>query len=204
MMREIPDTETKDMNAPIPCETEHNFTLVLDLPSEVTEEIECALFEAGCSDCTISVFAGRLILTFTRIARSMDGAITSAIRDVRAASIGATILRVDDCNLVTQSEIARKIERTRQQVHQYITGERGPGGFPPPACHITDKAPLWHWCEVAHWLFTQGIIKENAWKDAVAIDAINIILDYCNQKSVNPEMFNRLFDELAVECPAGR
>jgi hypothetical protein len=198
-MKDTLDTESKEMKTPIPCETEHDFTLVLDLPSVLTSEMEDALFEAGCDDCTISVYSGRLVLTFTRVAGSMDQAITSAIRDVRAANIGATVLRVDDCNLVTQSEIARKIARTRQQVHQYITGERGSGGFPPPACHITDKAPLWHWCEVAHWLYTQGIIKENAWKDAQAIDAINTILDYCNQKSGNPELFNRLFDEL-VEC----
>jgi hypothetical protein len=85
-----------------------------------------------------------VFLTFSRTAASLKEAIFSAIGDVRKANIGADVLRVDVCNLVTQADIARKIGRTRQLVHQYITGVRGPGGFPSPACDITDGDPLWY------------------------------------------------------------
>jgi hypothetical protein len=201
-MPEHPNTETKEMNTRVPCETEHDFVLVLTGISELSEEMENALFDAGCDDCTISLRSARVFLTFNRTADSMEMAILSAIRDVRRANIGATVLWVDDCNLVTQSEIGRKIGRPRQQVHQYVTGERGPGGFPPPACHITEKAPLWRWCEVANWLWLNGIIKENALREAEAIEAINSFLGYCHQRTTNPDLMNRLLSQLETECPA--
>ena len=154
------------MSPGIPCETEHEFALILGGISDVDDEAADALFAAGCDDCTVSVRGGRVSLTFVRTSPSMRDAISSAIKDVQRAGIGATILRIDDCNLVTQAEIARKIGRTRQQVFQYVTGERGSGSFPPPACRIAEKAPLWKWCEVAHWLWQNSILKENALRSA--------------------------------------
>ena len=68
---------------------------------------------------------------------------------------------MDSCNLVTQSEIARKIGRSRQLVSQYIAGTRGPGGFPAPAHNIADGASLWHWSEVASWLWQHDMVKED-------------------------------------------
>ena len=100
-------------------------------------------------------------MTFSRNAASLKDAILSAIRDVQNANIGALVLRVDTCNVVTQADIARKIGRTRQLVHQYITGQRGPGGFPAPVCNITDGVPLWFWCEVAYWLRQNDMISHD-------------------------------------------
>jgi hypothetical protein len=188
--------ETKIMDQRVPCEYEHDFVLVLAGVDGLSREAEDALFEAGCDDATISVRAGRAFLTFTRNATSLREAILSAIRNVRDARIGAQVLRVDDCNLVTQSEIARKIDRTRQQVFQYISGERGPGGFPPPACHITDKAPLWKWCEVAHWLWQNGMLKENALRAAQDVDTINCLLDFVHKKQMDPDLVEKFFSDL--------
>ena len=117
------------------CECEHDFALVLTGIAELSSEAENALFEAGCDDGTISVRFGRIYMTFSRNAACLKDAILSAIRDVQSAKIGALVLRVDTCNLVTQADIARKIGRTRQLVHQYITGRRGPGGFPAGLQH---------------------------------------------------------------------
>jgi hypothetical protein len=191
----------RSLSHPIPCETEHEFVLALDGVPEVDETVENALFDAGCDDCTIALQSGRVFLTFTRVAESMEKAILSAIRDVRKANIGATVLRVDHCNLVTQAEIARKIGRTRQQVHQYVTGERGSGGFPPPACYITDKAPVWRWCEVAHWLCQNSVLKENALQAALAVDLINSVLEFCHQQRMNPESMQRMLQGLEVTSP---
>src|SRR5487761_1677044 len=115
------------------CECEHDFTLVLTGVRELTREVLDALYEAGCDDATIASRSGRIVATFSRTAPSLKDAILSALQCVRKANIGADVLRVDYCNLVTQADIARKIERSRQLVHQYWTGARGPGGFPPPA-----------------------------------------------------------------------
>jgi hypothetical protein len=164
------------------CEREFDFTLVLtDIP-ELTESVENALFEAGCDDATIAIRSGRLFLTFSRTAPSVKDAIISAIRDVRRAKIGADVLRVDYCNLVTQSEIARRASRSRQQINQYIGGVRGSGKFPPPACNIADGAPLWYWCEVANWLVQNGMLKSDVLRDAEEFDAINGVLEFQRQQ----------------------
>jgi len=179
------------------CECEHEFVLVLcDIP-ELTTEAEDALFEAGCDDATISVRSGRVFLTFSRTARSLKDAVLSAIQDVKKASIGVDVLRVDECNLVSQADIARRIGRTRQLVHQFITGARGPGSFPAPACEITDGAPLWYWCEVAYWLWQNNMIKENALRDAREIAAINVILEMNYHRRFEPELVNELVRAIA-------
>jgi hypothetical protein len=200
-IHEPKNTETKQMNAQIPCETAHDFALILDGISDIDDDIADALGNAGCDDCTISVRAGRVSLTFTRVAESMKHAIVSAIQDVRKANIGATVLRIDDCNLVTPSEIGRKTNRSRQHVHQYMTGERGPGGFPPPACHISGKSPLWRWCEVAYWLWQNGIIKESALRDAQTIEAINSVLEYSYQRHLHPDLVLDLVSDLCSSDP---
>jgi hypothetical protein len=72
-----------------PCESEHDFVLVLDGIREVTSKVEDALFAAGCDDATISVRSGRVFLAFTRSAPSIGQAIVGAIRDVRKAGLGS-------------------------------------------------------------------------------------------------------------------
>lgn len=170
------------------CESEHDFTLVLDGVCELTEEVEDALFEAGCDDATLSVRHRRAFLTFSRVAESLRDAILSAIRDVKKAGIGAEVLRVDTCDLVTQAEIARRIGRSRQLVHQYISGARGPGRFPAPACDITDSAPLWYWCEVADWLHQNDLIKEVAAREAQELSLINAALGLEHQRRREPAL----------------
>jgi hypothetical protein len=99
-------------------EREHDFTLVLTSITEITPAVEDALFSAGCDDATIATRSGRLFVTFSRTARSTKDAVFSAIGDIGRACPGVDVLRVDFCNLVTPSEIARKIGRSRQLVHQ--------------------------------------------------------------------------------------
>jgi hypothetical protein len=190
------------MEPRIPCEDEHDFVLVLTGITELNTKTENALFEAGCDDATISIRSGRVFLTFSRSAASKTDAIMSAIRDVRKSEIGAQVLRVDDFNLVTQAEIARKIGRSRQLVHQFIAGTRGPGGFPAPTCQIADSAPLWRWCEVAYWLWQNGMIEENALRAAQDVETINCVLDFVYQKQLNPDLVLELFSDLQVPSPA--
>jgi hypothetical protein len=169
-------------------ESEYDFALVLTGITEATTTVEDALFDAGCDDATISVRFGRVFLTFSRTAKSLKDAILSAIKHVRKAKIGAEVLRVDVSSLVTQAEIARKIGRSRQLVHQYMAGVRGPGGFPAPACDITDGAPLWQWCEVAHWLWQNDMIKEDVLREAQEAAVINSVLDLEHQRRAEPAL----------------
>jgi hypothetical protein len=180
------------------CETEFDFTLLLHGVDKITPDVEDALFSAGCDDSTISLRFGRIYLTFSRSAASLKDAIISAIKNVRESGIDATVLRVDQCDLVTQSEIARRIHRSRQLVNQYISGGRGPGGFPAPACNITDGALLWYWCDVAFWLWENNIIKEEDVREAQDLTVINSVLELERQRQVSPELTKEIMEALSL------
>jgi hypothetical protein len=170
------------------CETEHDFALILRGVPELSQAVEDALFEAGCDDCTISMSYGQLWLEFARSAPSLKDAILSAISQVRSAGIGAEVIQVDECNLVTQAEIARRMHRTRQLVNQYIKGVRGPGGFPAPLCYIRDQTPLWQWCAVSYWLSCHDLIRASELERAEVICAVNNALERSFQKIRNPNL----------------
>jgi hypothetical protein len=180
------------------CECEHEFTLVLTGVTELTPEIVDAFYEAGCDDATLAIRSRRLFITFARSADSIKDAILSAVANVRKAGVGADVLRVDYCNLVTQADIARKIGRTRQLVHQYMNGTRGPGGFPGPVCEITEGTPLWYWCEVAYWLWENDMIKESALRDAEEVDMINAVLELRWQKQQKPALAAEVMKSVGV------
>jgi hypothetical protein len=179
-----------------PCQTEYDFALVLSGIDGATTTAADALFAAGCDDATVSVRSGRTYVTFSRCAASIKDAILSAIRDVRKADIGAEILRVDECNLVTQAEIAKKSGRSRQQIHQYILGIRGPGGFPPPVCNICDEHPLWYWCEVSYWLWQNDMVKEDFYWSAFAIEVVNNTLELLYRKKLSPEQADEIMESI--------
>lgn len=171
------------------CQREFDFSLVLRGVRDITTEVEDALFNAGCSDATLSMRHGRAFLTFSRRAESQAEAILSAMSDVARASVGASVIRVDSCDLVSQADIARLIGRTRALVSQYVHGKRGPGTFPPPECYLKDdESPLWRWCEVAHWLFENDMLAENAAQEAIDLAVINSALYFQSQRSSNPKL----------------
>jgi hypothetical protein len=164
----------QDSNA---CVREYDFALIVGGVPELTPQVEDALFEAGCDDATLSIQYGLLYIEFSRTAPSLEHAVLTAIHDVEGARIGAVVLRIDECNLVTAAEIARRINRSRQLVHQYMTGQRGPGGFPPPVCNLADHAPLWAWCAVSHWLVQHDLLRpEESW-NAEVVYTINLVLE---------------------------
>jgi hypothetical protein len=132
-------------------------------------------------------------LTFTRTAPTLKAAILSAIRDVRKVKNGVDVLRIDHCDLVTQAEIARRINRSRQAVHQYITGERGPSGFPPPVCHMgAADGPLWFWCEVSEWLWQNHFIGDTAHQDILFLTVVNDVLDLRHKRHLDPGLVEEI------------
>jgi hypothetical protein len=178
---------------------EYDFALILTGITELTPGIAEGLLEAGCDDGTIAMRSGRPFITFSRRAPSIKDAILSAIENVRNANVGVDVLRVDYCNLVTQSDIARKIGHSRQLVHQYMTGARGPGGFPAPACGIVDDVPLWYWCEVADWLWQNNMVKEGVFRDAEEVELINNVLELMRQEAMNPALAAEVIKSISPE-----
>jgi hypothetical protein len=177
-------------------EREFDFALVFSGVPELTEQVEFALFEAGCDDATMSIQYGLLYMEFSRKAQSIEDAILSAIQDVRDAGIGAEVMRVDECNLVTQAEIARRIDRTRQMVAQYINGTRGPGGFPPPEFYLSEGTPLWAWCAVSYWFVENNILRPEEGWNAEVVHAINTALEVERQSKRNPQLVSEIAREL--------
>jgi hypothetical protein len=170
----------------------HDFTLVLSGVSEVTSELEDALYSAGCDDATLSMRAGRAYLTFTGRAGTLRESIVRAIQRVRSASAQIDVLRVDVDDLVSPAEIARRIGKSRQLTHAYITGKRGPGDFPPPASGVTRDAPSWSWREVAEWLHAHEMISAASLREIQEVSIINSVLELRRQVESAPAVMSEV------------
>jgi hypothetical protein len=130
---------------------EYEFTLILSGVPELTREVLDAFYEAGSDDALIGMRDGVAYADFCREADSLPEALLSAIRDVEAAGVGARVEHVEPDELVTMSEIARRLRVSREGVRKRVAGLRGPGNFPPPAGSLTQRSPLWHWTDVVRW-----------------------------------------------------
>jgi len=104
------------------------------------------------------------------------------------------VLRVEPDELVSASEIAERLARTRESVRLLISGERGPGSFPAPVSHLRVRHRLWRWSEVAVWS-QQASPEETAQAEALA--ALNAALDLRNRSATLPAEQRRLVTALA-------
>lgn len=130
--------------------TAYQFSLVITPTDLPPDEVAERLFSAGCDDATLSESEGVLLLDVDRDANGPAAAVVSAIDDVRAAGLDVERVIADD--LVTLSEIAERTGRTRESIRLLAAGQRGPGGFPPPAERLEDRNKLWRWSAVGKWL----------------------------------------------------
>jgi transcriptional regulator with XRE-family HTH domain len=178
----------------------YEFTLVLHGAAEPTRALEDALFQSGCDDATLSRRHGVLQLEFARDAESLKDAILSAIADVRRAEAGVVVAQVDESHLVTQAEIARRSGRSRQSINQLVSGERGPGGFPPPVCHLAEDMPLWDWSDVSGWMSPLGMVGPDCEQNASEIAVINVALERQRQQSRSPSLVRSVDEALGAEA----
>ncbi|HET8642811.1 MAG TPA: hypothetical protein VFM37_12785 [Pseudonocardiaceae bacterium] len=131
--------------------TTQAFTLVLDR-RPTGDELD-ALYDAGCDDAIFGQEEGLAVAEFDREAPAMADAIATAVMQIEHA--GLAVLRVLDSDLVTLADIGTRIGQSRESVRRYVTGERGPGGFPPPVNPNRDGTVFYRWIEVASWLRTR-------------------------------------------------
>ncbi|MFL5340633.1 MAG: hypothetical protein ACJ8F7_10825 [Gemmataceae bacterium] len=73
----------------------HNFILILAGVAEITPELANALYAATGGDIELNLRDGVAYLEFERTAPSLRKAITSAIREVEIADVGARVVRVE-------------------------------------------------------------------------------------------------------------
>ncbi len=150
--------------------TEYSFTLVID--GDVDEKID-ELFEAGCDDATFGSVDGAHYADFDREAPTLAKAISSSISDVESVP-GLRVRRVEPDDLVTASEIAERLGRSRESVRLLIAGQRGPGNFPAPVSHLRSRNRLWRWSDVAGWA---GETNAKDLAEARLTAAVNAALD---------------------------
>ena len=132
------------------------------------------LFETGCDDAAVGRIDGIQYVDFDREAASLDEAVLSVVTDVEHVD-GVSVVRVADAGLVSMTDIASRIRRTRESVRLLMTGARGAGGFPAPVTDPRGRYRLWRWSDVTHWLTTQ--LGEADFPDEQFLAVINTSLE---------------------------
>lgn len=157
----------------------YEFTIVLDGVNDHTPMLEDSLYEAGCDDTLINFKNGTVYLDFNRTAVSLHEAILSAIQQIEGMSLKATVISVAPDNLVSASDIARRLNLKKQAVSLWINGlRRKKSPFPHPVMKLSDPYPLWRWYEVVAWSVKNNIVKEQSLlDDAILIENINLVLE---------------------------
>jgi len=154
---------------------EHNFTLILngDVDAHLDE-----LFEAGCDDATFGEVEGVAYAEFDRQAKTFAEALASAVRDIQSVQ-GIRVVRIEPDDLVTASEIAERLGRTRESVRLLASGRRGGGTFPAPASHLRARGRLWRWADVLGWAGA----SEGDHEAAQLVAAVNAALELQTRKA---------------------
>lgn len=120
---------------------------------------------------------GSYLLEFDRRARSLPAALTSAVEDLERALPEARILRIEEDDLATMTDIAKRSGRSPESVRLLVNGRRGPGGFPPAAGRLDARTKLWRWTDVGEW-FAEALGEPLAdTEDSAFIQAFNDALD---------------------------
>lgn len=172
------------------------FTLVLDNVDDQTENLEDYLFDAACDDALINFRNGTVYLDFHRESESLEDAVISAIKDVESTSLNAKVISILPDDLVSETEIAARLNKSRQTVSLWVKRERRQDTpFPNPVSRLSDKSPLWRWYDVTKWLFQQHMIKDmEIVESAMFIENINAVLGERDQniKKYRHHILNKL------------
>jgi hypothetical protein len=133
---------------------EYEFLLVVDGVSVDDDRVVADI--TGIFDGLLSWNRG-----LHRLAVSSEGAdameaLQRFLRKVTAAIPALRILRLDP-DLVGISDIAERTGHSRQNVQQWVTGERNAGRpFPPPE-GTAGRSLVWRWADVNGWLKPLGL-----------------------------------------------
>jgi hypothetical protein len=164
--------------------SEYEFTLMIE-GDLVDEAVARALFEVGCDDATFGVVDGMGYGDFAREASTFAEAVLEAISQVEMVD-DLRVIRVEPDDIVTMSDIAERLDRTRESVRLLVAGRRGPGGFPSPISHAMERGRLWRWSDVALW---HGQLEPEEIEAARFTSAINAALELRMQlRSMNDDL----------------
>jgi hypothetical protein len=161
--------------------SEYDFELKFQLADqEAAEEYLDALFEAGCDDAVVGVGKqGFIGLDFSREAPTALGAVSSAIRDVRAAIPHARLVEVGP-DLVGLSDLGGFFNVSRQYMRKLIV--QSPGAPLPVYSGSTD---IWRFLDVVDWLSVS--VANNHINNVLIGDSLRELADVTMQLNLAKE-----------------
>ena len=147
--------------------TVFSFTLIIrDSGDRDLNELSNTVFEAGCDDALVGCSNGVWYVDFDREAETMADALGSAIVALQGA--GVAVHSIDPSDLVTLSEMSRRLGRSRESVRLLVAGDRGPGGFPAPLSGGKSGRRMWSWTECLAWMLSYMGESDAVKQDAIA------------------------------------
>lgn len=150
---------------------EYEFHFVVDGISVEDDEVAKVVCETF--DGLLSRHRGRHFLEVSESGASAIDAAHRIVVRLRKSLPGLRLLRVDP-DLVGVSDIAERVERSRQNVQQWVNGDRRQDRLPfPDPEGIAGRSPVWRWGDVNAWLtqFGEGDdVHPPTREEALAID----------------------------------
>ncbi|MCX4476690.1 hypothetical protein OOK44_09495 [Streptomyces cellulosae] len=128
------------------------FTLEIenfDIRNEATVE----RFYEDAEEAYLSARDGLVDATYVIEADEDDpcDAVLDAANHLRSLIPEARVTQVA-LDLVSVSDIAARVNKSRATIRSWVKGTRGPGKFPRPLSTLGGGVQIWHWPEVNEWL----------------------------------------------------
>ena len=154
----------------------YEFTLYLDGLVEIEEKVEDRLFGVGCSDGMLGMQNGTFFIDFVRQASSFYDAVLRAVKQIEKALPLVRVSGIDPSPFLTQSQLARLMDVSREYVRLLSSGERGRGGFPAPVIS-SEKQMYWDVSNVLQW-FSQNKAQASKLDLQHAKDLVTLFLAF--------------------------
>ncbi|WP_405018017.1 hypothetical protein OHV05_14505 [Kitasatospora sp. NBC_00070] len=146
-------------------------------------------------DALLSRAGGLDLLTITWEGETAVRAALECASMARAAVPALRILRLDR-DLVGMHEIAERTDRTRQNVAQWVKGERKGDGQPFPFPEGTaGRSNVWLWTEVNTWLAQHGLADDLTLPTRAEMTEIDFALANATALSIHTVPSNGVYDE---------
>ena len=131
-----------------------------------------ALVSRSLPDAVLSEIGGVTTVRAKIRCPGPAAAVAQLVERVTKAVPAAVPLRVDQ-DLVSVSDIARRVGRTRESVRLLVDAKRGPGGFPPPHGVVGEGIRVWPWSVVREWL--NKVLGMDVGEDGVLPEAAAVL-----------------------------